>query len=222
MAAGRPVIVTGGTGLYFKALLEGLSEIPEVADEIRAAVRAATADVAAEQLHEELARRDPATAATLRPTDRQRIVRALEVFQATGRPLVSFQGERHGRVLDPQSCLRVFLAPDRDDLYARIDARFDAMVSLGALEEVKALASRGTGPGAPRHAGPWRAVADQGAAGRDGVAGSHRAGQGGYAALRQAAVHLVPPPGRGLALADAGRGGAGDSGELGLRRGAPV
>jgi tRNA dimethylallyltransferase len=157
-AAGRIPIVTGGTGLYFKALLEGLSEIPEVPEEVRAAVRAATTDVPAEQLHAELAHRDPDTAATLRPSDRQRIVRAMEVFQATGRPLVRFQGERQGRLLEPEACLRVFLAPDRDDLYRRIDARFDAMVSLGALEEVKALAARGLDPALPAmraHGAPW-------------------------------------------------------------------
>jgi tRNA dimethylallyltransferase len=151
-------IVTGGTGLYFRALTEGLSDIPPVPEAIRAAVRAATMDVPAEQLHQELRHRDPATAATLRPSDRQRIIRALEVFQATGKPLVSFHGEREGALLDPESCLKVFLAPERDVLYPRIDARFDAMISLGALAEVKALAGRKLDPALPAmraHGVPW-------------------------------------------------------------------
>lgn len=151
-------IVTGGTGLYFKALTEGLSDIPEAPEEVRAAVRAATVDVPTAQLHEELAHRDPETAAQLRPTDRQRVIRALEVFQATGQPLVRFQRARDGRLLDPGRCLRAFLAPDRDALYRRIDARFDAMVSLGALEEVKALAARRLDPALPAmraHGVPW-------------------------------------------------------------------
>jgi tRNA dimethylallyltransferase len=159
-------IVTGGTGLYFKALTEGLSAIPAVPDEVRAAVRAATADVPAEQLHAELAYRDPATAATLRPSDRQRIVRALEVFEATGKPLASFHGDREGALLDASRCVRVFLAPERDELYARIDARFDAMISLGALEEVRALARRQLSPALPAmraHGVPWlvKALADE-------------------------------------------------------------
>ena len=151
-------IVTGGTGLYFKALTEGLSAIPAVPDEVRTAVRAATEDVPAEQLHAELAHRDPVTAAGLRPSDRQRVVRALEVFEATGRPLASFQGGREGALLDPEQCVRVFLAPEREDLFARIDARFDAMVSLGALEEVRALGRRGLSPALPAmraHGVPW-------------------------------------------------------------------
>ena len=165
-AAGGTAVVTGGTGLYFRALSEGLSDIPEVPDAVRAAVRAATRDVPVEQLHAELGHRDPAAAAQLRPSDRQRIIRALEVFQATGRSLTAFQGGREGALLDPARCLRLFLAPERDALYARIDARFDAMVSLGALEEVKALAARGLDPALPAmraHGVPWlmRALAGE-------------------------------------------------------------
>ena len=115
-------------------------EHPAVPDDVRAALRAATADVPAETLHRELAIRDPETAATLRPTDKQRILRAMEVFEATGRPLVSFHGDREGRVFEAQECLRVFLSPERDLVYSKIDSRFDAMLSLGALEEVRALA----------------------------------------------------------------------------------
>ncbi len=108
-AKGQLPVITGGTGLYFRALTQGLSAIPPVPAEVRAAVRAASEGVPTETLHEDLRVRDPATAATLRPTDRQRIQRALEIFAATGRPLVSFHGEREGRILDvaetvPYSC----------------------------------------------------------------------------------------------------------------------
>lgn len=157
-AEGVLPIVTGGTGLYFRALTEGLSAIPPVPEEVRAAVRAASEGVAPEELHRDLVARDPATAATLRPADRQRIVRALEIFAATGRPLVSFHGGREGRVLHPDACIRVFLAPEREGVYARIDARFESMMSLGALEEVSALARRRLDPALPcmrAHGVPW-------------------------------------------------------------------
>ena len=159
-------IVTGGTGLYFKALTEGLSAIPDVPEDVRVAIRAATEGVPAEQLHSELAHRDPLTAATLRPSDRQRIIRALEVFHACGQPLASFHGEREGALLDASRCLRLFLAPEREPLYSRIDARFDAMMSLGALEEVRSLAQRGLDPALPAmraHGVPWliRALQDE-------------------------------------------------------------
>ena len=129
-------------------------------------MRAATTDVPADQLHAELRSRDPATASTLRPGDRQRVVRALEVLQATGRPLASFHGEREGALLEAGRCLKIFLAPDRDVLYGRIDARFDAMVSLGALEEVRDLAQRRLDPALPAmraHGVPWlvRALAGE-------------------------------------------------------------
>ena len=164
-AEGRLPIVTGGTGLYFRALTDGLSNIPPVSDDVRAALRAATADVPAETLHRELAIRDPETAATLRPTDKQRILRAMEVFDTTGRPLVSFHGDREGGVFEAQECLRVFLSPERDLVYSKIDSRFDAMLSLGALEEVRALAKRNLDTALPimrGHGVPWLIKALQG------------------------------------------------------------
>ncbi|MCP8937210.1 tRNA (adenosine(37)-N6)-dimethylallyltransferase MiaA [Alsobacter sp. SYSU M60028] len=159
-------IVTGGTGLYFRALTEGLSNIPPVPADLRERLRALAETLPAEELHARLAERDPATAATLKPADRQRTLRALEVFEASGRPLLSFHGEREGAVLEADSCLRAFLAPDRDDLYARIDRRFDAMISLGALEEVRRLAQRELSPALPAmraHGVPWltRALRDE-------------------------------------------------------------
>ncbi len=148
-AEGRIPIVTGGTGLYFRALTEGLSDVPRVPDDVRARVRASAQGRAVEDLHAELAAKDPETAARLRPSDPQRILRALEVIEATGKPLVSFQGPRSGRAVDPARAVSVFLAPDRDVLRARIDARFDAMMRAGALEEVRALAARGLDPALP-------------------------------------------------------------------------
>lgn len=165
-AEGRLPIVTGGTGLYFKAMTEGLSEIPAVPEAVRAALRAATEGVPTERLHADLARQDPETAALLSPADRQRVLRALEVLESAGRGLASFRGGRAGAVLEPAGAVRVFLAPDRAALQARIDARFDAMVSLGALEEVRALAARGLDPALPAmraHGVPWliRALRDE-------------------------------------------------------------
>jgi tRNA dimethylallyltransferase len=158
LAQGLQPIVTGGTGLYFKALTQGLSDMPMVPDDLRQALRAAAADTASEALHAALAERDPVTAATLRPSDRQRVLRALEVLQATGKPLSSFQGGRVGAVVEPGAFIGLFLAPERQALYRRIDARFDRMVSLGALDEVRALASRGldaTLPAMRAHGVPW-------------------------------------------------------------------
>ena len=107
----EPVIFVGGTGLYFRALTEGLSDMPAVPEAVRAAIRAKAEGRATADLHAELAALDPATAARLRPSDRQRILRALEVFAATGRPLASFQGARAAPALNPGEWAGLFLAP---------------------------------------------------------------------------------------------------------------
>ena len=148
-AQGRVPIFTGGTGMYFKGLLRGLSDIPPVPQEVRARVRGEAEGLEPAALHARLAACDPATAALLRPSDPQRLLRALEVFEATGRGLSSFQGARTPGLLDPADCLCLFLAPERAALYARIDARFDGMMEAGALEEVRALAARGLDPALP-------------------------------------------------------------------------
>jgi tRNA dimethylallyltransferase len=101
------------------------------------------------ELHARLAACDPQTAARLRPSDPQRILRALEVFAATGQPLTSFHDQRGAPVLDPARCLGFFLTPERDELTARIDRRFEAMMGAGALEEVERLAARGLDPALP-------------------------------------------------------------------------
>jgi tRNA dimethylallyltransferase len=138
----RPVILVGGTGLYFRALTEGLSDIPPVPEAVRAEVRAKAEGRATPELHDELRARDPDTAQRLNASDRQRILRALEVMAATGCPLVSFQGARAAPALKPGEWTGLYLAPDRAELGRRIDARFDAMIARGALDEAAALAER--------------------------------------------------------------------------------
>jgi tRNA dimethylallyltransferase len=145
----RLPIFVGGTGLYFKALTQGLSAIPPVPAEVREFVRRRAEGAPVAALHAELMRCDPATAARLRPTDPQRILRALEVFEATGKSLASFQTERTPPLLDAKDALALFLAPERGMLAQRIDARFDAMLEAGALEEAAALFARGLDPALP-------------------------------------------------------------------------
>jgi tRNA dimethylallyltransferase len=149
VAQGGVAIFVGGTGLYFRALTLGFSDIPHIPEDLRAEVRAGAEPFESAQLHSQLAARDPATAAKLRPSDRQRILRALEVLAATGRPLASFQGARGAPLLAPGQWAGIFLAPEREALNAAIDRRFDAMLRAGALEEVTALAARKLDPALP-------------------------------------------------------------------------
>lgn len=147
--AGKVPILVGGTGLYFKALLEGLAPVPDIPAEIRKAWRERAEAIGAKGLHRELAVRDPAMAAKLRPSDPQRLVRALEVINATGISLAEWQGGRAAPVLPPEAALKLVVAPERDALYAKIDARFDRMIEQGALDEVRALLALGLDPGLP-------------------------------------------------------------------------
>ncbi len=146
---GRPPIIVGGTGLYFKALTEGLSDIPDIPDEIRARFRLLAQTEPPEALHAELARRDPLTAARLRPTDPQRIVRALEVLEATGRPLAEWQATKQPPLLPLARAFPLVMSVDRAELYRRCDARFDAMLAEGAIEEARAVAALGLDPALP-------------------------------------------------------------------------
>ena len=145
-AQGRVPIFVGGSGLYFKALTHGLSAVPPIPAEVREAVRARLARDGVEALHAELALRDPASAARLKPRDRNRIARALEVVEATGRALTDWHREGQSPLLPPGEFHALFLAPEREALYARIDARFDVMLRSGALEEVARLAARQLDP----------------------------------------------------------------------------
>lgn len=157
-AGGRLPIVVGGTGLYFKLLTSGLAVVPPIPPEIRAALRERLAAEGAPALHAELARRDPVSAARFGPRDRSRIVRALEVLEATGRPLHAWHRDNAAPPLAPDRVVKLFLAPDRAALRARIEARFDAMLAAGAVDEVRALAARGLDPLLPAmkaHGVPW-------------------------------------------------------------------
>lgn len=137
---GRPLIFTGGTGLYFESLLKGLSPTPKVEDEVRAYWR--SRERKAPALHAELARRDPGMAARLRPSDTQRLLRALEVIDSTGISLARWQEGEGAPLLDPASTLRFVLTLDRAELRRRIAERFVQMVENGALEEIRALMAR--------------------------------------------------------------------------------
>lgn len=142
-------IFVGGTGLYFKALTEGLSDMPPVPEEVREQVRRDSEGLETPELHRLLSERDPETARTLRPSDRLRVQRALEIFAATGQPLVSFHGARQPGPFAAIPVIKLFLAPDRDELRRRIDARFLAMMDQGALDEVRALGERNLDPMLP-------------------------------------------------------------------------
>ncbi|MFL5157174.1 MAG: tRNA (adenosine(37)-N6)-dimethylallyltransferase MiaA [Microvirga sp.] len=142
-------IFVGGTGLYFKALTEGLSDMPPVPEEVREQVRRDSEGLETPELHRLLSERDPETARTLRPSDRLRVQRALEIFAATGQPLVSFHGARQPGPFAAIPVIKLFLAPDRNELRRRIDARFLAMMDQGALDEVRALGERNLDPMLP-------------------------------------------------------------------------
>ena len=149
-------IFVGGTGLYFKALIWGLSSMPAVPETVRAKVRGAAEGVPAAELHARLVVRDPQTAGKLKPSDRQRILRALEIFEATGRPLAEWQASPGKPLIEPSAA--IFLAVDRKELGARIEARFDQMLADGALDEVRAFAARGLAaslPATKAHGAPW-------------------------------------------------------------------
>jgi tRNA dimethylallyltransferase len=148
-APSRLFLFVGGTGLYFRGLTQGLSAIPHVPDALRQEVRAEAVGRTTAALYEDLAALDPLTAARLRPTDRQRILRAFEVFAASGAPLASFHGAREAPLLPPGQWAGLFLAPERDTLNAAIDRRFGAMLEAGALGEAATLAARGLDPALP-------------------------------------------------------------------------
>jgi tRNA dimethylallyltransferase len=139
----RIPIVVGGTGLYFKALLEGLSPVPPIDPDVRAHWRGRAAAGRAADLHAILSARDPEMAARLMPGDRQRIVRALEVLEGTGRSLADWQRQPGTPVLRERETVRLLAVPDRAMQAAVIDARFDAMLAAGALEEVRSLLALG-------------------------------------------------------------------------------
>lgn len=155
---GKVPIIIGGTGLYHLALIEGLSEIPPVPEDIRADVSEIYKQGGTAALRETLERVDRETAERLGEGDRQRLSRALEVWLATGRSISSFQGKKGRPILGPQEWMGVALTPGRARLYSRIDRRFEGMLMEGAMEEARALAAQALPedlPAMKAHGIPW-------------------------------------------------------------------
>jgi tRNA dimethylallyltransferase len=148
-AGGPPLVITGGTGLYFKALLEGLSPVPEIPVDIRQFWRAEAAEKGSAALYGVLQARDPAMAERLSPSDPQRIVRALEVLDASGKSLREWQATAGTPLIGEHEADRIHVCPPRETLYARCDMRLDSMVEAGALDEVRALRVRHLDPSLP-------------------------------------------------------------------------
>ena len=146
---GRRPIIVGGTGLYFKALTDGLSPLPAVPAEVRARWRETAQRVEPESLHATLRERDPVMAERLPPSDVQRVTRALEVVEATGRSLADWQQVRGQPLVDPETADRWLVTRPRDELHRRCDRRFDLMIQAGALEEARALMQLGLSPDKP-------------------------------------------------------------------------
>jgi len=140
---GRLPVFVGGTGLYFKALIGGLSDMPAIPSEIRSRLRARLLAEGAEVLHRELADRDDAVAKSLNPQDGQRIVRALEVIEATGQSIAAYQGKTGPVLIDPDRARKIVVLPDRHVLHQRINGRFEKMLAMGAEEEVRSLLALG-------------------------------------------------------------------------------
>ncbi len=140
-ARGRTPLLVGGTMLYFKALREGLSELPDSDEEVRAGIDAEAAERGWPAMHARLAEVDPQTAARLKPTDSQRIQRALEIYRVTGKPMSKLLGRKKSAL--PFRLVELALAPsDRSALHRRIEERFDAMLKRGLVEELRALKKR--------------------------------------------------------------------------------
>ncbi|MEK7264743.1 MAG: tRNA (adenosine(37)-N6)-dimethylallyltransferase MiaA [Pseudomonadota bacterium] len=144
---GKAAILTGGTGLYFRAIETGLSEAPPIPDDVRAAAAARFEAIGADAFRKEVLSFDPAMA-RLAPADRQRHIRAWEVFKACGAPLSELQ-QRPGAPIIENPDARVVIEPPRTALYAAIDARFDRMIAEGALAEAQRLFDRRLSPDLP-------------------------------------------------------------------------
>ncbi|PBC03346.1 tRNA (adenosine(37)-N6)-dimethylallyltransferase MiaA [Mesorhizobium sp. WSM3860] len=147
--SGRPAVFVGGTGLYFRALAEGISDMPDIPSLVRERWRYELKEQGAERLHRILMHEDSAVAMQLRPTDGQRIVRALEVLDASGRSILEWQAARGQPLIDRDSATFLVIEPDRGELVTRIGARFDQMLDKGALDEVRQLMALDLDPNLP-------------------------------------------------------------------------
>jgi tRNA dimethylallyltransferase len=160
LEAGALPILVGGTGLYIRTLLDGIAPVPDIDETVRAEVR----QLPVEDAYQALGTAEPEAAARLRPSDRQRIARALEVVRSTGIPLHQWQQQTEGGISASVRLAPLILLPPRDWLYTRADTRFAAMLDQGAVEEVDALVARGLDPALPvmraigvREIAAWRA-----------------------------------------------------------------
>lgn len=146
LADNRAMIFVGGTGQYFNAMLDGMSPMPDVDEAIREKIRAME-DIPSEELHKML---DEKAAKELRPSDSQRIKRALEIYQSTGKSIIDWQAEKGEPLVPETASVKKFLVmPPRAEIHDRINRRFDVMVEEGALQEVKALMQKGFAPTLP-------------------------------------------------------------------------
>ncbi len=146
---GRTPVFVGGTGLYFRALTGGISQMPDVPAEVRARWRLRLSDEGPEALHPLLAQADPKAAARIKPQDGQRIARALEILEASGRPISHWQGIHTEPLIDMVHAERFLLLPDRALLSPRIETRLRQMADKGALDEVRALLALDLDPALP-------------------------------------------------------------------------
>ena len=145
----RPIIV-GGTGLYYRALTEGLAQVPDVPPSIRTWWRERAATLPTSELHGLLEQRSSAEAARLNPTDRNRILRALEVIDGTGRTLPEWQVEAASSALvDANEAISIVVSPQRAELYDSINRRFLTMLEQGALDEARVIANKQLDPALP-------------------------------------------------------------------------
>jgi tRNA dimethylallyltransferase len=145
----RPLIIVGGTGLYFDALLNGFADVPEIPPVVATTIQKEIEDLTGDQRLELLLAEDPVVASRLKVADPQRVIRALSVKRHTGRTLSSFQDELQQGLLGDFDVERFVLDPDRDVLRTRIAQRFEAMFENGAVEEVEALLAQGLDPSLP-------------------------------------------------------------------------
>ncbi len=145
---GRTPVIVGGTGLYLRTLVNGLAPVPEVPESVRDRITRDYQIMGPELFSAYLAEKDPISAAAIPATNRQRMIRAMEVVDHTGHPLSWWQKQPHRGAL-PKPPMTVVLEPDRNWLYQRCDARFEIMLAAGALDQVRALMAQGYGPAAP-------------------------------------------------------------------------
>ncbi len=149
-AEGKLPIVCGGTGLYIRTLIEGIGAFPDIPEEIRQKAMSRLEELGNEAFHAEVAERDPMIAERLHPSDSQRLIRAWEMFEATGQPLSQWQEEvKPEPPLPDLNAATLLILPDRADLYPACETRFDAMLDQGALDEIRALEALNLSPDLP-------------------------------------------------------------------------